>query len=154
MLKTVNTAKLKKAKGRFAIIASTYNPRFVDSMLGAAEKILRDAGVKNVQVIRVPGAFEIPVVAAKLAEQKPRLDAIICLGVIIRGETAHAQLIGESATYALTQIQVNNLLPVIHEVLLLENTQQAEVRCMDPKHNRGAEAAQTALQMADILKKI
>jgi 6,7-dimethyl-8-ribityllumazine synthase len=153
MLKIVETGKVRKARGRFAIVASKYNARFVDSMVEAARKILLDAGVRDVALVRVPGAYEIPVVAARLAEKKPRLEAIICLGVIIRGETAHAQLIGESVTQALMQIQVNTKIPVIHEVLLLENERQAEVRCLSPKHNRGAEAAQTALEMAEVLGK-
>lgn len=154
MLKKISTRKAKKSYARFAIVASQYNARYVDSMVDAAKKILTDAGAKDLALIRVPGAFEIPVVAATLAEQTPPFGAIICLGVILRGETAHAQLIGETVTNALMQIQVNHKIPVIHEVLLLENEQQADVRCLSPKHNRGAEAAQTALQMADTLAEI
>lgn len=151
MLKKVKTAKTESPGGRFAIVASEYNAPYVDSMLAAAEQVLRDAGAAEIKVVRVPGAFEIPVIAAQLARrQRPAFAAIICLGVILRGETAHAQLIGEAVTQSLAQLQLQHRVPVIHEVLLLENEQQAKVRCLSPEHNRGAEAAQTAVTMAKL----
>ena len=150
--------------GSFAVVASRYNARYVDSMLRAARAELRRAGAQ-VQVVRVPGAYEIPVAAKSLARQaaplpnngyrvKPlgSLDAIICLGVILRGETVHAAHIGEAVSRALMDIQLAHEIPVIHEVLLLENEKQARKRCLDPKHNRGTEAAQTALRMAAVLR--
>jgi 6,7-dimethyl-8-ribityllumazine synthase len=151
MLKKVTNARGRKAGGSFAIVASRYNARYVNAMLRAAQAELRRAGAK-VQVVRVPGAYEIPVVAAKLARaSSPRLSAIICLGVILRGETVHAAHIGDSVSRALMRIQLETEIPVIHEVLLLENKEQARVRCMDRKHNRGREAAQTALEMARVM---
>lgn len=150
MLKPVKKTKAGKAGGSFAIVASRYNTRYVDGMLNAAVRELKHAGAK-VQVVRVPGAYEIPVVAAKLAALTSKPSAIICLGVILRGATTHAQHIGEAVSQALMQIQLTHGVPVIHEVLLLENKEQAEARCLDPKHNRGVEAAQTALEMARVL---
>lgn len=141
-----------KAGGHFAIVASEYNARYVDSMLAAAKATLKAAGVKTVEVVRVPGAFEIPVVAAALCRRlSPRVSAVICLGVILRGATTHAQHIGDAVTQALVLLQIQHQVPVIHEVLLLENEEQARQRCIDPKRNRGVEAAGTALRMAQVL---
>jgi 6,7-dimethyl-8-ribityllumazine synthase len=158
MLTTVAAKQLRANRSRFAIIASLYNSQYVDAMLRAARAELKRAGALSVQVVRVPGAYEIPVVAATLAQQaaktKPSLDAILCLGVILRGETTHAAHIGEAVSQALMQIQLQHHVPVIHEVLLLENEQQARVRCMGRKHNRGTEAAQTAIRMAGVMRSL
>jgi 6,7-dimethyl-8-ribityllumazine synthase len=154
MLQKNRSSKTLSRGGNFAIVASRYNARFVEAMLRAAQHELKHAGA-GVQVIRVPGAYEIPVVAARLASSaSPRLSAIICLGVILRGATTHAQHIGEAVSNALVQIQVAHEIPVIHEVLLLENVQQARERCLDKKHNRGTEAAQTALEMARVMENL
>src|SRR5689334_9445480 len=154
MLKEIQRAQDHDGRGyRFAVVASKYNARFVDSMLAAATKTLENAKAASIEVVRVPGAFEIPAVAAVLAERNsPKLSGIICLGIILRGETTHAQHIGEAVTQALARIQVEYRVPIIHEVLLLENEAQAEARCLNPKHNRGSEAAVTALEMAQVMR--
>jgi 6,7-dimethyl-8-ribityllumazine synthase len=153
MLKAVKRTKTRRAGGAFAIVASKYNARYVDAMLRAASKYLRDTGAEKILVVRVPGAYEIPVVVARLARtHSPPLSAIICLGVILRGATAHAQHIGEAVSNTLSQIQALHEIPIIHEVLLLENEQQARERCLSRDHNRGAEAAQTALEMAQVMR--
>lgn len=155
MLKKVTSRERKLVGGDFAIVASNYNKRFVDSMVNAAKRRLEKAGANSVFIARVPGAYEIPVVVANLLVNSPKkFAAIICLGVIIRGETAHADLIGTAVTNALTRLQIEYLTPVVHEVLLLNNIEQAEKRCLDPKHNRGLEAAETAIEMANVIKSI
>ena len=156
MLKANKTKAIRAERGTFAIVASRYNARYVDAMLSAAKNTLAKAGAE-VRVIRVPGAYEIPAVVAKLVRQSEDdepLAAVICLGVILRGETVHAAHIGEAVTHALMQIQVNYQVPVVHEVLLLESEEQAEKRCLDKKHNRGTEAAQTALEMARVMSSL
>jgi 6,7-dimethyl-8-ribityllumazine synthase len=162
MLKPIKAKAFQAGEARFAIVASQYNARYVDAMLEAAKAELERAGARGVQVVRVPGAYEIPVVAARLARvassHASRIahhtsppSAIICLGVILRGETVHAAHIGEAVSRALMEIQVQHEVPVIHEVLLLENEEQARARCLGRKHNRGREAAQTALAMAQVM---
>lgn len=159
MLTRVKRGLRGAVNGRFVIVASRYNSRYVDAMLRAAQAELKRAGASEVRVIRVPGAFEVPLVAARVARQAMQspsnsVSAIICLGVILRGETVHAAHIGENVSRALMDIQMRYEIPVIHEVLLLENEGQARVRCLGKTHNRGAEAAQTALAMARIVKTI
>ncbi len=151
MLTAVNTRNWN-ARGRaFAVVASRYNRRYVDGMLVAAVRELKRARPETIKVVRVPGAYEIPVVAARLLRGPTPYAAVICLGVIIRGETAHAAHIGVAVTESLARLQVERGIPVIHEVLLLENQAQARERCLSKTHNRGTEAAQTALEMARVL---
>jgi 6,7-dimethyl-8-ribityllumazine synthase len=155
MLKKASKTKPSAVAGtRVAIVASRYNARYVNSMLRAAKAELAKAKVAA-EVVRVPGAFEIPAVASALARRLTNpIDAILCLGVILRGETTHAENIAQAVTGALAQLQVEHSLPVIHEVLLLENVQQARERCLDVRHNRGIEAARTAIEMTRVIRRV
>jgi 6,7-dimethyl-8-ribityllumazine synthase len=150
MLKAIRSNKAHASGGAFAIVASRYNTRYVDAMLRAAKAELKRAGAAKVEIVRAPGAYEIPVVAARLARTK-EFSAIICLGVILRGETTHAAHIGEAVSRALMQIQLETETPVIHEVLLLESEEQARARCLDRRFNRGTEAAHTAIEIAGVM---
>jgi 6,7-dimethyl-8-ribityllumazine synthase len=154
MLTEIKTSGLKAKGGRFAIVASKYNARYVDGMLNAAIAVLKKAKAEEIQVVRVPGAFEVPLIASKLITASPSPSAVICLGVIIRGATTHAQSISDVVSYALGTIALQAQIPVIHEVLLLENEQQAVERCLSKKHNRGAEAAMTAIEMSQLMARL
>ena len=170
MLTPLQRKSVQAHDASFAIVASLYNARYVNAMLRAAKAELKSAGARQIRVLRVPGAYEIPIVAARLAataaaqaapvgHRSSRAarhappSAIICLGVILRGQTVHAAHIGEAVSRALMEIQLQYLVPVVHEVLLLENEDQARARCLSKTHNRGAEAAQTALAMARIFSR-
>jgi 6,7-dimethyl-8-ribityllumazine synthase len=152
MLKSVKSRVAAVSNDTFTIVASCYNGEYVDAMVHAARVELENAKA-HVRIVRVPGAFEIPAVAAKLAASG-RYAAVICLGVIFQGETSHAQHIGWGVTHALAQIQVQHKVPVIHGVFVFEKVKQAKVRCLGAKHNRGTEAAQTALQMARVMARV
>jgi 6,7-dimethyl-8-ribityllumazine synthase len=149
MLKPIKNKSVTARRGKFAIVASRYNSEYVDAMLHAAREELLGAGA-HLRIVRVPGAFEIPAVAARLAV-RGGYGAVICLGVIFEGETSHAQHIGEGVTHALAQIQVLHKIPVIHGVFVFTKVKQAKVRCLGAKHNRGTEAARTALEMARVM---
>ena len=113
----------------FAIVAGQYNPEFVRALVEHARaELLAISPAYNVTVYEVPGAFEIPLMVQEVAT-RGGVDAIIALGVIIEGETAHAALIGTEVTRALQQLALAHRVPVIHEVLLLKNEEQARVRC-------------------------
>lgn len=153
MLKAMTSRRARSRGGRFAIVGARYNPRFTDALVRSAKAELAAAG-GAVEVFRVPGAFEIPVVAAELiAQDPPAFEAVVCLGVIIRGETAHADLIGRAVTEALMRLQMERRVPLIHEVLLLDNEAQARARCLG-RLNRGREAAQTAIEMATVFRRL
>ena len=132
----------------FAIVASQYNLGFVQPMVDNAYRELNDLEPgTQVSLTWVPGAFEVPLAAKLLASQK-KYDAVLALGVILQGETAHATLIAQSVTTALQDIALEFMIPVVHEVLLLENEAQAQARCVGLEMNRGIEAARAAVAAA------
>jgi 6,7-dimethyl-8-ribityllumazine synthase len=141
-------------RSHVAIVASRYNLAYVDSLLDAARDELQAVAPNTtIAVYRVPGAFEIPVTVEKVL-RSTETDAVIALGVIIRGETEHGDLVGASVTDALQNIAVTHGIPVVHEVLLVNDEEQAEARCMGEEINRGTEAARVAVNMVSLFKKI
>ena len=141
------------AKKTISIVASLYNEDLVSSLLDSTVNGIRTLipGI-TVNIYRVPGAFEIPVCAKKLIESN-NVDVLIALGVIIKGETAHAELVGSSVTQSLQEIATNLNTPIIHEVLLTENREQATERCKGDK-NRGTEAAKAAATMSELFSNL
>lgn len=139
---------------RFTIVASQFNARYVEGMVDhATEELHALASAAQLTTHHVPGAFEIPIVVREIALQKSA-DAIIAIGVILRGHTAHADHLSTSVTQALQQIALEYGVPVINAVLGLENEEQARERCLEKKINRGIEAAQAAVQIADLLAEL
>ena len=132
-------------------MASQYNAEFTDALVSNAQKELTELSPNlQVDVIRVPGAFEVPVVVETVM-QHDRPACVIALGLIIRGQTSHGDLVADSVTHALQNIAVDHATPVIHEVLLVDDEKQAYARCIGTKLNRGREAAQAAVAMIDTL---
>jgi 6,7-dimethyl-8-ribityllumazine synthase len=107
----------------------------------------------QLSLVRVPGSFEIPIAVQSVAQyQKP--DAILAFGLIFDGETLHASLIATAVTQALLTISLNESVPVLHEVLVAKNEEQAKLRCLSPEMNRGTEAARAAVRIVRTLRQI
>jgi len=138
----------------FAIVASEYNHEFVHGLVDHAQRELRVISPQfQVMNFTVPGAYEIPLLVQELASKK-EIDAIIALGVIIEGETQHAALIGGTITTSLQQISLAYRIPIIHEVLLVKNAEQARKRCLEEALNRGTEAARIAAKMVTVMSDV
>lgn len=145
---------LRQEPLNLAIVASEYNPRWVDALIDSTRAELTAlAPESNIAVHRVPGAFEIPVVVQEVA-LRGGVDAVIALGVIIQGATAHADLVGRSVTDSLATIALKTRTPIIHEVLLVENEAQAEKRTTGEDLNRGLEAARAAIRVIEAVRSV
>ena len=147
-------AKLDASNLRVAIIAAKWHQQVMDGLVAGAQRALAQAGVKdqNVTLIRVPGTFELPVVAARAAQSD--FDAIVAFGVVIRGGTPHFEYVCEAATIGLTQVSVDTGVPVGFGVLTCDTEQQALDRAGLPgsKEDKGYEATMAALETALILE--
>ncbi len=142
-------------KLRIAIVRANYHKDLVDNLESCARLTLTNAGVneKNIQTIVVPGSWEIPIVLQKLAESKKlKPDGIIALGVIVKGETFHFELIANEVTSALMQLSIDNHIPIAYEVLAVPELKHAQVRAGMDTNNKGIEAANALLQTIGILK--
>ena len=139
------------SKRSFAIVASQYNQRYVEGLIKGAQKELAELSPSSTVIVKeVPGAFEIPVVTQQVL-LSGSVSAVLALGVVIRGETRHAELIGRAVSDSLQRLSLEHRTPVIHEVLLVDNEEQAAARCLKPEHNRGIEAARAAVQTLQVL---
>jgi 6,7-dimethyl-8-ribityllumazine synthase len=139
---------------RIAFVASEFNSDYVNGLIDHATKELNQLAPKSaISMHRVPGAFEIPVLARELASRN-KADAIIAFGVILKGKTNHAKNLARSVTNALQQIAIDHGVPVINGVLSLNTKSQARERCLEEKINRGTEAAQAAVAIAKTLSEL
>ncbi|MGH8377664.1 MAG: 6,7-dimethyl-8-ribityllumazine synthase [Gammaproteobacteria bacterium] len=144
------------AKGaRVAIVAARFNGFVVDKLLDAALGILRTQGVRveNLTLVRVPGAFEIPLAVKRLAASG-EIDAVIALGAVIRGETPHFDYVAGECIRGLQQVALDTRVPVAFGVLTCDTVEQALARAGGAAGNKGKDAALAALEMADLLRKI
>lgn len=145
-----------RSAARVAIVAATYNEKYTSALLENCLTELTEADDRvSVDVVRVPGAFEVPMMVKHSivkASVGRRPDVVIALGVILKGSTAHADLVGTAVTNQLLAISCEEMTPVIHEVLLLDNEQQAFARCIASSLNRGREAARAAMSMLHVLE--
>ena len=141
--------------GRFAIVAGRFNSFVVEPLVAGAIEALRRHGIgeDRITLVRVPGSFEIPLTAKKLAENG-KYAAVICLGAVIRGETDHYDHVAGSAASGVAQAGLATGVPVIFGVLTCESVQQAIDRAGGKAGNKGAEAALTAVEMVNLLKKL
>src|SRR5213595_83485 len=145
---------IAEAKRTFHIVASRFNAEYVDVLINhSTEELPARAPNATISLHRVPGSFEIPVVARELAAQH-HADGIIACGVILQGETNHAENLSRSVTDALQHIAIEHGAPVINAVLSFDNENQARMRCLEDRINRGTEAARAAVEIANVLSEV
>lgn len=150
----IRPRSLGKATLSFAIVAGQYNHTYTKGLVDNAQRELNELEPgANIRVVWAPGAFEIPLMVKMIAAQK-KVSAVLALGVVLQGETAHATLIAQTVTSALLDISLEHSIPVINEVLLLQNEEQAKARCLGAEINRGVEAARAAIAAARTVREL
>ena len=140
---------------KFGIVVARFNDFITNKMLeGATDALLRHGvNEEDVEVTLVPGSFEIPLVAQKLANTK-QYDAIICLGAVIRGGTPHFEYVAAEVTKGIAQVGLNTGLPIIYGIITADTLEQAIERAGTKQGNEGSKAAITAIEMANLLNSI
>ena len=136
---------------RFGIVASRFNDFIVDRLLAAAVETLLDAGAdaEDLDVVRVPGAFEIPL-ALKLLADGDRYDGLLAIGCVIRGETPHFDYVAGEASRGVTDVSLKHRIPVGLGILTVDTIEQAKARSGAESSNKGAEAALAVIEMANL----
>jgi 6,7-dimethyl-8-ribityllumazine synthase len=137
----------------FALVASRFNPEIVDALIEGAVEALKRHGARpeRMEIVRVPGAYDIPVVARKLALSQ-RFDALIALGAVVRGDTPHFDYVAGECAAGLTRIALDTGVPIAFGVLTTDTMAQALERAGGSAGNKGADAALAALELANVLK--
>jgi 6,7-dimethyl-8-ribityllumazine synthase len=138
---------------RLAVVAGRFNAHITDRLLEGALKEIQDLGGDEPPVHWVPGAFEIPLVAKRLA-RCANVDAVVCLGAVVRGETAHFEYVAGPCAAGVAQVALDTGIPVIFGVLTTNDEEQAFARAGGKDGNKGAEAARTAVEMVTLLRSL
>lgn len=140
---------------KIAIVAGRFNEIITNKLLGGAIDAFKRHGgdENNIDLAWVPGSFEIPLVAKKMAESK-KYDAVICLGAVIRGATAHFEMVANETTKGIAAASLQTGVPVIFGVLTTDNIEQAVERAGSKAGNKGFEAVTTAIEMINLMKQI
>lgn len=134
-----------------AVVASAYHQEYMEGLLMHFQKELDQiAPHTEVHIHHVPGCFEIPVLVQEVA-MRGGVDAIVAFGVLLEGQTAHATLISTAVTNAIMDCTLRYRIPVVHEVLVVADSAQAQARCLQPELNRGIEAARAAVRIIEAL---
>ena len=152
-MKEINGNGELSAKGlRVAIVVSRFNSFLTEQLVkGAEDAFLRMGGDgQDLTLVRVPGAYELPLVASKLAAKK--YDAVVCLGAVVQGATAHADLINQATSKAFSEVSIATGVPVLDGVVAAESLEQAVERCGTKQGNKGFSAMQSAIEMANVVK--
>ncbi|WNX86378.1 6,7-dimethyl-8-ribityllumazine synthase [Agathobaculum sp. NTUH-O15-33] len=147
--------KLTAPAGKFAIVAARFNDFIVSRLVEGAEDTLKRHGVadEDIELARVPGAFEIPLIAKKLAETG-RYAAVICLGAVIRGSTSHYDFVCAEVSKGVASVGLETGVPTLFGVLTTDSIEQAIERAGTKAGNKGADAALSALEMVDLARQI
>ena len=140
---------------KFALVASRFNSFLVEQLVKGAEDAFVRLGGKaaDLTLVRVPGAYESPVVAAKLA-RSGKYDAVVVLGAVIQGATPHAALINETTARAFAQLSLETGTPVLNGIVSADNLEQAVERCGTKQGNKGFAAVQAAIEAVDVLRQV
>jgi 6,7-dimethyl-8-ribityllumazine synthase len=147
--------KLSAEGLKFGIVVGRFNSFITERLLeGAIDCILRHGGSKeNIEIVKVPGSFEIPLTAKKLAKSG-KYDAVICLGAVIRGSTPHFDYVANEVTKGIAQVSLETEIPISYGILTTDTIEQAIERAGTKMGNKGFDAAMVAIEMANILKSI
>jgi 6,7-dimethyl-8-ribityllumazine synthase len=146
-------ADLDASGMRFALAVARFNADVTEPLLDGARRTLDKYGATDVDVVRVPGAFELPLVARALA-RSGRVDAVICIGAVVRGDTPHFEYVAGESAAGITRVGLDTGVPVIFGVLTVDTREQAIERIGGKEGHKGEEAAATAIEMVALLRAI
>jgi 6,7-dimethyl-8-ribityllumazine synthase len=152
---SITDEELDATAMRFGIVVARYNHDITEQLLDGAERTLREHGAadEHITVVWVPGAFEVPLVARQMAHAR-HVDALICLGAVIRGETPHFEYVAGECARGIMRVALDTEIPVIFGVLTTDDLEQAQARVGGTAGHKGEEAARSAIEMVVLLRRL